>query len=301
MLPAALPFGASAEDTYTVTFDPNGVDYEFPSFEVQAGKSLYNCGFDYRLVFYTPESDHNDYIVVGDKVIDDWYLDPECTQWCSFSDYEFTKDTTLYARWVKAIKEVRADFNPKAAGLTRDEFFSSNFSVPTPDGDNYYIDIEDSDIYDVEADHWLDSDEVLQEGKTYTVELDFDDIYDDELNRSVTKFAYGSNFKNYLNGVDLTEYCDESEWIYFSFVCKSYRLGDVNDDGNINTQDALLSVRYAKKTLEPTNDKQKGAADVNEDGKLDTKDSMMIINAAKTRTDPFFKVNAPIYGDFGVA
>ncbi len=100
--------------------------------------------------------------------------------------------------------------------------------------------------------------------------------------------------KNYINGKDITQFCEGNGWLFFSFAARNCRLGDINDDGNINTRDALMSIRFAKKDLSPSGDSRREAADVNEDSKPDTKDSMMIINAAKTRTDPFFKMGDPV-------
>ncbi len=60
--------------------------------------------------------------------------------------------------------------------------------------------------------------------------------------------------------------------------------GDINNDGKVDTKDAMLSISYAKKKSSPKDDLQFKRADVNGDSKLDSKDSMVIIRAAKTKT-----------------
>ncbi len=59
--------------------------------------------------------------------------------------------------------------------------------------------------------------------------------------------------------------------------------GDINNDGKLDSKDAMLAVAYAKKTAQPKDDRQFGAADVNGDGKIDSRDALMIINAVKTK------------------
>ncbi len=57
--------------------------------------------------------------------------------------------------------------------------------------------------------------------------------------------------------------------------------GDINNDGKVDTKDAMLAVAYAKKTAAPDSTDRFDRADVNGDGKLDSKDAMLIIAAAK--------------------
>ena len=61
--------------------------------------------------------------------------------------------------------------------------------------------------------------------------------------------------------------------------------GDINNDGVVDTKDAMLAISYAKKNSSPKDDAQFKRADVNGDGVLDTKDSMAIIRAAKNKTE----------------
>jgi DNA-binding beta-propeller fold protein YncE len=55
--------------------------------------------------------------------------------------------------------------------------------------------------------------------------------------------------------------------------------GDVNNDGNIRSNDAMLILRIAAGLLEP-NDYQKCAADVNGDGKIRSNDAMLVLRQA---------------------
>jgi hypothetical protein len=55
--------------------------------------------------------------------------------------------------------------------------------------------------------------------------------------------------------------------------------GDVNDDGNIKSNDATLILRIAAGLLEP-NDYQKCAADVNSDGKIRSNDAIIVLRKA---------------------
>ncbi len=60
-------------------------------------------------------------------------------------------------------------------------------------------------------------------------------------------------------------------------------LGDINDDGKVDTKDAMLAIAYAKKAQAPKDKAQFMRADVNSDGELATKDAMLIIAAAKKK------------------
>jgi hypothetical protein len=57
------------------------------------------------------------------------------------------------------------------------------------------------------------------------------------------------------------------------------KLGDLNGDGNVNVQDATLSLRIAVGLLTPS-DAQKTAGDVNKDGKWNVQDATLILRAA---------------------
>ncbi len=62
---------------------------------------------------------------------------------------------------------------------------------------------------------------------------------------------------------------------------RSLLKGDINNDGKVDTKDAMLSISYARKKRQPEAGRQFNAADHNGDTVLDTKDSMRIIKAAK--------------------
>lgn len=67
---------------------------------------------------------------------------------------------------------------------------------------------------------------------------------------------------------------------------KKYTLGDVNDDGSIDTTDALITLRHAVK-LRLLTGVEFLAGDVNVDGAVDTTDALMILRRAVKLVDHF--------------
>mgnify|MGYP000807467421 FL=1 len=62
-----------------------------------------------------------------------------------------------------------------------------------------------------------------------------------------------------------------------SFECdKKYTLGDVNDDGAIDSEDALMALQIFTKIITPT-ETQRLAADVNRDTTIDSEDALLIL------------------------
>jgi parallel beta-helix repeat protein len=61
--------------------------------------------------------------------------------------------------------------------------------------------------------------------------------------------------------------------------------GDVNSDGNVRANDAILSLRIASGLMKPT-DYQKWAADMNEDGNVRANDSILILRKASGQAAP---------------
>lgn len=59
----------------------------------------------------------------------------------------------------------------------------------------------------------------------------------------------------------------------------AYTLGDVNNDGKINSTDALLVLQYAVNTVS-LDSAQQMAADVNRDGKINSTDALLILQYA---------------------
>ena len=59
----------------------------------------------------------------------------------------------------------------------------------------------------------------------------------------------------------------------------AYTLGDVNNDGKINSTDALLVLQYAVNTVS-LDRAQQMAADVNRDGKINSTDALLILQYA---------------------
>lgn len=57
---------------------------------------------------------------------------------------------------------------------------------------------------------------------------------------------------------------------------KKYTLGDVNDDGAIDSEDALMALQIFTKIITPT-ETQRLAADVNRDTTIDSEDALLIL------------------------
>lgn len=57
---------------------------------------------------------------------------------------------------------------------------------------------------------------------------------------------------------------------------KKYTLGDVNDDGAIDSEDALMALQIFTKMITPT-ETQRLAADVNRDTTIDSEDALLIL------------------------
>ncbi len=291
---AALPLNAFAADKCRVTFDSNGVEYSFPSYDAEKGIALvYNEGFNANRYVYVSD-DSWDHITVGNMVIDRWYYDKQCTRGFDFLNDKITADTTLYANWARAIKSVSVNFSPNTSGQTVKAVINSNISLTSADP-GYTINREDCVIYDPVKKAVMNDDDVLKDGERYSIIIGFRELYDVQYDRADSMFIEDGEFKTFVNGADLTDNGYGDEHIYFSFIARGYRLGDINNDNSVNTQDAMLSVRFAKKLAAPANDRQKHSADVNGDSALDTKDAMKIINAARNKGDAFSELLEPVY------
>ncbi len=76
----------------------------------------------------------------------------------------------------------------------------------------------------------------------------------------------------------------EGEWrsaeIGFTVPADAARRGDINDDGGVNVQDAILSLQFAVNLKPPTSDRQRNAADVNGDHQLNVQDSILVLQRA---------------------
>ena len=79
------------------------------------------------------------------------------------------------------------------------------------------------------------------------------------------------------NGVYTIENIKEAQTITVEGVVLDYVLGDVNNDGKINSQDASLTLRYAAGLVEEL---KTVAADVNADGKVNSQDASLILRYA---------------------
>ena len=66
---------------------------------------------------------------------------------------------------------------------------------------------------------------------------------------------------------------------YYDASASSYKLGDVDKNGTVNTADALMALKMAVGIIKPTNE-QKNIADVDKDGKITTADALAILKYA---------------------
>ena len=66
---------------------------------------------------------------------------------------------------------------------------------------------------------------------------------------------------------------------YWPVFKNEFKLGDVNNDGNVNSTDALLVIEFSvgKRAL---TDNQKKAGDINSDGKVNSRDALLILQAS---------------------
>ncbi len=299
--------------TYTITFDDmRGGVYDFEPFTV-GGDSIYDAINNEGDPYYFSKEDadtlfrnyyYQDYdndIRLNDSglYLESWYYDKELTK--LFLPISVSSDIQLYAKWIEAIRQVHLDFDFNAAGKTPKEFEQENLGITGSDNisvgiDGQIYDVEDhaylydmvKTIVDPETGEWtsefFDEDVTLEEGKKYEVVLKFS-VKD----HSKGEFVYDKDFKKLINDFD-HNYAEETGYdngrLYFTFTCQKGggKLGDINSDNDVNTQDALLSISFAKKRTAPKDSTQMKAADVNGDGIADSKDAMKIINAAKTRT-----------------
>ncbi len=83
-------------------------------------------------------------------------------------------------------------------------------------------------------------------------------------------------------------------------ITQSDTKGDINDDGNVRSNDALLALRIAAGIMEPT-EYQKRAADMNDDGKIRSNDAMLILRKAAGLAAPGKETPANSGGQITVA
>ncbi len=117
-------------------------------------------------------------------------------------------------------------------------------------------------------------------------DFDSNDYYRVTFRLRANSLYFLNNAKVTLNGREIKgerQTMDEYTYYYDFSLAKEpeYKLGDINADSSIDSKDAMLSIKYAKKGAAPKDEEQFKRADVNKDGVLDTKDSMILIKAAK--------------------
>ena len=116
---------------YTVTFDGNGHG-EFPPLKVAAGMNLHDAiELGELWDTYFPNE-----LIDGKYMLDDWYLDAECTELCRFDVTVINADLTLYALWNEytVLHSAEATFRTPRIGDTIDP--SAIFTAPG--GTDYY-------------------------------------------------------------------------------------------------------------------------------------------------------------------
>ena len=96
----------------------------------------------------------------------------------------------------------------------------------------------------------------------------------DVLGQAVNGWYFCSGFNE--NGEKILGWCSGEYLLLESYVVHS---GDVNDDGAINAQDALLVLRFTVHKVTLT-DEQQTIADVTRNGKIDAGDALVILRTA---------------------
>ena len=86
-------------------------------------------------------------------------------------------------------------------------------------------------------------------------------------------------FYSVFDSISQDEYVEIAVKEYYVGDDKSY-LGDVNQDGKIQTDDARMILKFAAGHIEPETKTQKILADVNEDGVIATEDARYVLSVA---------------------
>ncbi len=191
------------------------------------------------------------------------------------------KDITIA---VPSIKNVDLEVTLPKAGENVNEDMIINTSLVVAYGRENY---DDKCIWYDENGNELTTADVYEEGRTYTLCVRVSKLnnYLGDKNEYtyITKDTVVTVNGEY-NAVYQGKFpLNVSYNVYTVDFCipESYKLGDINADGSIDSKDAMLSIKYAKKGAAPKDGEQFKRADVNKDGVLDTKDSMILIKAAK--------------------
>lgn len=115
---------------------------------------------------------------------------------------------------------------------------------------------------------------VAADGVVFTLKFNVKSgVTEDQLN-ATDIVAYVS-----MTDEDGTEVAESVEAVADGVTIQAYLLGDVNDDGNINARDALLTARLASKIINE-DDLNAAAADVNGDGTVNARDALLIARFA---------------------
>ncbi len=168
---------------------------------------------------------------------------------------------------VSAIAAV-ASVSAMAADYTA-ENNSVAYTVPTPDAETQMTvlvvpkgaDVTDENIYYIDQDGTLSGNALLKGTEladgTYVVKVGY--YKDGEFSIDEDEFVVGET-------PDQPDNPDQP----------TYTLGDVNDDGEIDSQDSLSILEYEVGNSDLT-DTQKLAADTNKDTEIDSQDSLLIL------------------------
>lgn len=123
------------------------------------------------------------------------------------------------------------------------------------------------------AGYIVEADSVFEEGHTYTAELEM---------KAGNRFLINKDTKFYINGKEAkpSEYTDYSGTIYYSAdfaLERKYAVGDVNADGNIDIEDAVLVINHVNGAKALTDDETK-RANVDGSKSVDIEDAVAIIS-----------------------
>lgn len=154
--------------------------------------------------------------------------------------------------------------------------------------------VHNPEKYFIEKMTWTGPDGVVTEEETFVAGEEYEleiKLVPAKINEAyLCKFA--KDVETYLNSEkpqDMNVYASEKQvYIYKTFVCEKSDtiLGDVNGNGEVKSDDALLALQGAVRKIELTNE-QSTAADVNVDGNVTSSDALLILQFAVKKITKF--------------
>ena len=274
MMGAVSAMGASAAQSVTITFDPNGVPAFKPiKVQIQKGTALYDEGNEFFENMVYMDGDLKKW-TYGDKVIFEYFLDPQGEQWFAFNTYVFNEDTTVYAKWNDIIPSVSAVYNTDCAGMKAGSFLQTYITGYCADQAEYSK--LDWKIYDERSGDKLDYSDILTEGNTYHVTLSFTEK---------PGFAFvEEKTKKFINGRALTGEHYWRDTIDFSFTPTKWKFGDVDrkdTEKGVTIKDLMMLVQLANGNKKLSDDAQFCAANCLWDDAINYRDVMLAIREYK--------------------